>query len=323
MNAIFDTWPQPLLYLGVLLAVVLLDVFLTIPEKAHPLTFFRVIAERLTAKVFPDPSRPAFQQKIAGALAILVATVPWVIMIFLSVQFTEYPWFFEGLILWLCLGLKPCWSDIKKAELALRKEQKILARDRLNDWVLRRTDNLSAIGIAKACCEALLLRNLYFYQTLILCFILFGAYWTLALRLLLELHLVANGKTTRFRYFAKAIDSTCHILLYIPCKINALTLTIKGGLIKGVAIAFSASKSWPYTNSLWYLSIAAQAINTRLGGPIYYGQVKTQRPHLGEHNPQPNWQTIRHCRFLVIAANSLMLLIIVVTSLFLSLIVKN
>ncbi|WP_111976795.1 cobalamin biosynthesis protein CobD/CbiB [Algibacillus agarilyticus] len=301
--ALFEQYPYWIVNCAIMMGILILDLFFSIPEKLHPLTFFRVIAQRLTAKVFPDPNRAKQQQIIAGALAIAVATLPWLVIIYLTVQITEFPLFFEGLIFWLCLGFMPCLRDIKKVELALAKQQKFLARDRLADWVLRRTDNLSAIGIAKTACEVLILRNIYSYQAMILWFVIAGPYALLAVRLLLELQQVSNAKLNRFRYFSISINFCFNVVMWLPVKISTFTYAIKGGLLRGWQNAKQVRACWPYKLSLAPLVVVAHSLNVRLGGPVFYNQDKMQRPHLGENYPQPNHESIKATRYLIIASN--------------------
>lgn len=292
------------------LVVMLIDWWLPIPSKYHPVTFFRLVADRLGEKVHPDPKRPPTQQHISGMLAV-IALIPCIILIaWLFIPFTEFPWFFEGVLLWLSLGLMPCLTELKKVQVALVKQRKVLARDRLDDWVLRKTHALTPVGIAKASCEALALRNVYFYQAIIIYFVLLGPYVALTLRLLLELYHAWNPKKQNFIHFGQPARWLCHILLFVPARLSALTYMVAGGGVGMIKAIKQARGHWHHSNSLWPLAAVGSALKAKLGGPVIYDDDKLRRAHLGQLS-QPDPNTLAKTRRLVMFANLVMVLILI------------
>ncbi len=297
-------------------AVLLFDSIVQIPDKYHPISFFRIFIERLSKKVNPSDGRSAYQQNISGCIALVASVFPLLLIALLFVPLTEFPWFFEGCLLFLSLGLQPCLRDIKKVQLALSKQQKILARDRLQDWLLRKTENLSEIGIAKASCETLILRNIYFYQAIIFFFLIAGskgAYFAFTLRLVLELNQAWNCKKKQFQHFGQAAAFIHKLMLWLPSRLAAISFSLAGQWRQSINIIRKNKKTWASTNALWPLSFASSALKIKLGGPVIYEQDKIRRGHL-EQDCQPNDQSIAHAITLIRQSNLIFFLLIIVTN---------
>ncbi len=297
-----------------LAAVLLFDRLVQVPDKYHPISFFRIFIERLSKKVNPNDGLSAYQQNLSGCIALIASILPLLLITLLFIPLTEFPWFFEGCLLLLSLGLQPCLRDIKKAQLALKKQQKILARDRLQDWLLRKTESLSEIGIAKASCEALILRNIYFYQAIIFFFLVAGskgAYFAFTLRLILELNQAWNCKKKQFKYFGQAAALLHKLMLWLPSRLAAVSFSLTGQWRQSINIIKDNQSTWSSKNALWPLAFASSALNVNLGGPVIYDDNKIRRGHL-KQNTQPNNQSIKQAISLIKQSNLIFFLIIIV-----------
>ncbi|NTS75614.1 cobalamin biosynthesis protein [Catenovulum sp. SM1970] len=315
MNLNFDisNLPSFSIYTGLLLIVLVIDHWVAIPQKYHPIYFFRILLTRLSDKVHPSNSRSKKQQYISGSLAILAAVLPWVLLCYLFIPFTEYPLFFEAVILWLSLNLRSHKTAINNVEKALHSGQKALAKDRLSDWCLRKTDNLSSVGLIKASCESLVLRNCYYNQAIALFFLLLGPFAALALRLTLEANQVWSAKKPRFIHFGQPIRWLTHFLLlpvtWITTCINCLLVNP----VKLFAIIRQARPSWQYALSLKLLAAASLASRCQLGGPVIYDEDKIRRAKLSQH-PLPDISRIKATTHFCVNQNLLLLLMVLIAN---------
>ncbi|MGS0730394.1 cobalamin biosynthesis protein CbiB, partial [Shewanella sp. 0m-11] len=92
------------LYTGalVLLVSILLARIAPLPRNLQPLEWLSQVAKNLSTKVNHVDRAPS-QQLIAGSLAMLLLIVPfWAVISFL-IELAEFPWFFEAVVIYLCL----------------------------------------------------------------------------------------------------------------------------------------------------------------------------------------------------------------------------
>ncbi|WP_048691645.1 cobalamin biosynthesis protein [Catenovulum maritimum] len=266
-----------------IILVMTLDYFLPMGEKFHPLYFFRLVAIRLADKVNPDPNRHSSQLIISGALAALAWVLPLVLIGIFFMPLIEFPYVFEGFLFWLCLSLYPCIYDHKRVAKALTKQQKMLARDRLDKWVLRDTTSLSELGITKASIESLTLRNSYYTHGLIFWFLLGGVWIALSYRLLLELSQVWNTKNSSFKHFGLPVRSCVNVLAYLPLKLSGFSYCLGKGISGWIKLEESVTKDWPFSLSVSPLAGMSQALKVQLGGAVKYSNRKIRRPQISQY----------------------------------------
>lgn len=248
------------------------------PRAYHPITLMRHLTEAMARRVRPRANEAAFQHRLSGTLGALVLLGPLVILVALLVNLAEYPVFFEALILLAILDFGHDRKAYKQVYAALRKEKKILARDRLQLLVARDTDRLSPVGIAKAAIEALLLRFYYIYCAVVFWFLLAGPIAALTYRLLLMISWQWHYRRAGFEHFVGPIQRLCQLLALLPAWLGALLLALVTHPVKAIR---SARRSPSSDSTSLLLAMFGGALDFQLGGPAMYHQRKYRYPRVG------------------------------------------
>ena len=270
--------PQ-LLSVVAVIVVVCLERWLQLPDSVHPLTFARLIAQRMAYKVNARRPGDALQQTIAGTLAPLVLLVPFLVVLMLLMYLAEFPLFFESLLLLVALRFEPIIALCKKIEKSLKQDKKTLARHQLQNLVIRKTANLSALGITKACIESLLLRFNHQYCTVLMVYFVGGGIAAISYRLLFEFAQCWHGRVFRFEFFAKPTRFIVELIQWLPARLSGCCFI----LTQNFAMAWRAfkSKANQHNTRFFILNLQGAALSIQLSGPIYYGQDKLNQPKCG------------------------------------------
>ena len=249
------------------------------PDAYHPLSFARLLATNMARKVNKQNENGHVQQLISGSLAIFVLLLPLVLILAIFTTMAEFPLFFDGLLLLIALQFSPLLSRQKKIANAIKLEKKALARNLLTPIVLRETDMLSPMGIAKASIESLLLRFNYQYCAVLFWYLICGGTGALAYRLIYEFSQVWNTKLKRFRYFGKPAASLVWLFSWLPARIAAWSFAIGeniGGAFKGIR-----RLSGKISQHQILLALQGGAMTFELGGPAYYEGKKVRLMKVG------------------------------------------
>jgi adenosylcobinamide-phosphate synthase len=252
----------------ILLAVIVIERLLPWSDKYHPLSLFRFLAIKMASKVNPTLQRTAYQRQIAGALAAIVLILPISAITAVLIYLAEFPQFFNGIVLLIALQFRPVIRCFRRIISCLKSNKKALARNVLSTIVLRETNALSPIGIAKAAIESLLLRLNHQFCAVILCYLVAGSTAALTYRLVFELTQIWNTKLTRSRYFGLPIRRFHNFIVYFPSLITAFCFSIAERFFA----ALVAFKKLPKRCSLHLkiLAIMGGALQIQLSGPVYY-----------------------------------------------------
>ena len=262
-----------------MLLVILVERVWAWPDKYHPLSAMRLLANNMARKVHPSTTRSISQQKISGSLAILVLLLPLLVILALLVNLAEYPVFFDCLLLLVALHFQPVVRNYQKIAWALKSEKKALARSLLNPMVLRETHNLSSMGIAKAAIESLLLRFNYQYCAVLFWFLLLGGVGAIGYRLILEFSQSWNSKLSRFKHFGRPAAWLCGVLNWIPARLVALSFALAEN-ISGAWRAYQRIQKGCHSHST-LLALKGGALAIQLGGPAYYEGHKVRFAKVG------------------------------------------
>jgi len=274
-------WAYPL----VLLAVVLAARLLPLPAIYHPLTVFRFFAQQLGKKVNPEPDRPRQQLYISGTLALLVALLPTMALLYSLYQFSELPLILDALLLFCSLDWRAQQQHAQLIQHSLQRGQLTLAREQASTLVLRRTSALTAMGLSKAILESLVLRFASQFIAVLCWFLLGGGLAALAYRLALELAQQWNTKLDAYRYFGRPTAWLINILSAPPKLVVCSLLALQ----YGIARCYRQCQQ-PRQNisrfSFWLLACFSVALRRNMGGPLYYSDLKQQRSKLVQaHEP--------------------------------------
>lgn len=279
----------------VFLVVVLLKVF---SNKVSPsltqqqiFTFYRFYCQQLAAKVNKDKNSNS-QRKIAGFIATIITITPLVIIVWLFEEFIAVPAIWQAILLFVSLGTFNLNNICKEVATHLASQDKYQAKQYISPWLSRDSEQLSAIGISKACIEMLILRK-FQQQFSVGCFFIFiGPLAALSYRLLLETHYTWNIKHHQFTFFGRFINQTVNLLQWLPSRIFLLLLML-------TSINHSILLFWRLVKGLFFkannsiiVAYLSYILELRLGGVAMYSKNKVRRLSFNDQGQQPQAKDI-------------------------------
>jgi adenosylcobinamide-phosphate synthase len=267
----------------VLLLVILIERYLPWLDKFHPISFIKVLAIGMQAKVLFVERNSIGQQKISGALACIVLLLPFCSILVVFKYLSVYPVFFEALMLLIALRFKDIIKQTYRVTAALAKQQKMLARHALSQIVLRETQKMSSLGMVKANVESVLLRYSYQYCAVIFWYLITGGVGALTYRLIYELSLCWNNKLLRYKYFGQPVRHVVSVLQWLPSKLACLSIVLAVNISQGSTALFQRSSY--QCNHLFILNLCGASLGIELGGPAYYEKQKVRSSRCGGSRP--------------------------------------
>lgn len=269
--------PWPVLALLALLA----SRWLTLPGARAPFHGLAILLKRLGNKVHPDISRSRFQQQLSGTLALLLVLTLSLAITFGFYLVSELPLVLDALILYFCLGSRLSLQQAALVADGIKRQQLTLARERAKPLLLRDRQQLSAMGLSKACIESVLHSNAAQLIAVLFWFLIGGGLLALAYTLLQVAARQWNSKLAHFRYFGRAA-ARCYQWAVAPgLIISAILLAVQTGLVKAWRNFRHAGALYLNIPSRLLLAAGASALNSQLGGPAFYAGIKISRQRLG------------------------------------------
>lgn len=271
---------QPILIVYAALAI---EKLMPISSVIDPLSFFRFVCQRMASKVMGQKYSPK-QLITSGSLALLSLVLPLLIVVYLVLQFASYQWLLDILLLWLLMQFNSNIIIVTKGIEALQTDKKQLAKELLQQTLLRNTQSLSSLGLAKASLETIFLRYHHQQFTIILCYLLLGPIAALGYRLCYEANQVWNIKLNEFYYFGRLSNIITQVFQLIPSLVMTISFVLFSSpkalilhfkqkpLIKSIKQAISL-----FGNQSLLLQTLSSALNVNTGGPLVYGTDKEQR----------------------------------------------
>ncbi|GIU21671.1 cobalamin biosynthesis protein CbiB [Shewanella colwelliana] len=300
------------LYQGALtlLVAIVLAKLAPLPREAQAFYWFSLLAKSLAAKV-NRRHRTASQQVTAGIMATILLVLPfWLIATFL-VELAAFPWFFEFIILYLCLCDEQFHKVAEEVAQALKRDDKTSARRLLTPWMYRDTQELSEIGLVKATIERLVTSPVYGSVATILFFTLGGIPLVLGARMIKQLEYCWPSLNPRFSNFGRPVYYLSYGLYYLPTLCWNFSLAIQAGP-KALLMLLRPKKSlYRVNNHLPSCEIAAHALNIELGGPIKMNGTKIRVETIGD-GPKPNADNLKPALTLVSTAINIWVLSVIV-----------
>lgn len=282
----------------ILLVVITLKALVTHFVKHEPLRFFQFYCLQLANKV-NKRENSSQQQKIAGLVAICVTLVPLAVILWLFEAFVEVAYLWQGLLLYFALGPFGIKQDNLKIAQALVAKQNYVAKQTLNSWVLRDTEQLSPLGISKAAIEMQLLRALQQGYVVVFLYLLIGPLAALSYRLVLEMHYSWNPKLPQFVAFGRAASDIVNLCQWLPVRVfsSILLLTSVGKNFR-LFWRLSSADFWKLNNN-FALKLLALSLEIKLGGVAQYEKNKLRRNSFNDLAKQPQATDIVHANKLI------------------------
>jgi adenosylcobinamide-phosphate synthase len=138
--------------------------------------------------------------------------------------------------------------------------------------VLRETDRLSAVGIAKASIESLLLRFNQQFISVIFWYFILGGVGALSYRLLYEFTHCWNTKLVRFTHFGQPLARLVQVLQWLPVRLACVALVVAQNVSGAIQAyrSFVSNKGPHKTAHMLLLNLQGGALGIELSGPAYY-----------------------------------------------------
>jgi adenosylcobinamide-phosphate synthase len=236
-----------------------------IPKGYQPFIALHLLAKQLACKVNHN-DRSQTQQLIAGTLASLLLLFPfWAIVSFLLAMAAS-PWFFELLVLYVCLSATSFSGTAREIAAALKQQENQSAKTLLADWVSQDTQGLSEVGLSKASISQLLTRPSYGAISCILFFAIGGAPLVLAACMCRQLELSWPPYYPANRHFGRFIYRLNRVIFWLPNGLWNFSLAIQGGKVAMTAW-LAPPKCRHALSEFPSLYLGAKLLNVELGGP--------------------------------------------------------
>lgn len=272
--------------LGVVLFKILFNQLSPSLTQQPTFTFYRFYCQQLAAKVNKDKNSDS-QRKIAGFISTIITIAPLVIIVWLFEEFIAVPVIWQAILLFFAFGSFNLNRVSKEVANNLAAQDKYQAKQHLSPWLSRDSEQLSPIGISKACIEMLVLRK-FQQQFAIGCFFIFlGPLAALSFRLLLETHYSWNIKHHSFSFFGRFINQTMSLLQWLPCRLFLLLL-IFTSINKPVLLFWRLTKGLFFqANNSVIVAYLAFILEIKLGGVAMYSKNKIRRISFNDQGQQP------------------------------------
>lgn len=259
----------------------------------QPLAFFSFYCQRLADKVNKASNSPR-QQNISGLIAIIVTLAPLLVILWLFETFIAVPWLWQAFLLYLALGDFGISKSCKTIARELVANNNYQAKQTLAPWLLRDTEQLSPLGISKACIEMQVLRSSQLLVCVGFYYLMFGPLAALAFRLLLEMHYTWNIKLHRFSHFGAAVNHIVKLLQWLPSRLFALVLLL-GTVGQNTLLYWRLirGKFFQADNSI-LLHVLALGLEVRLSGVAMYQSHKVRKASFNDSARQPQATDIIH-----------------------------
>lgn len=285
---------SPFSYSVVMLYGVIFIKFFTSYLASHePLQFFHTFCDLLAKKVNKSKNT-ARQRNISGFIGILVTLTPLVIILWLFEAFVEAAWLWQSFLLYLALGNLLLGKTSQEVAKLIVSNKNFEAKQLLNPWLLRDTEQLSSLGLAKSCIEMLLLRAMQNLFTISFVFVFFGPLAALVSRLLIEMHYSWNNKQDNFQPFGNSVALIVNIIQWLPSRIFSLILLFSC-IGKNLVLFLRLSRPYFFQlNNSYVLNLFALSLEIKLGGVAMYQGIKLRKSSYNDHGRQPQATDIVH-----------------------------
>lgn len=295
MDSLSNILTSPHLYSAVVTLLLLMALKAILGQfiTQQPLAFFNFYCQRLADKVNKANNSPR-QQNISGLIAIIVTLVPLITILWLFETLIEVQWLWQALLLYFALGSFGLTKTSKAIARELVANNNYQAKQKLAPLVLRDTEQLSPLGISKACIEMKVLRSSQLLVCVGFYYLILGPLAALTFRLLLEMHYSWNIKLHRFIHFGAAVNHFVKLLQWLPSRLFALLLLL-GTVNQNIRLYWRLirGKFFQLDNSI-LLHVLALGLGIRLSGVAMYNGNKVRKASFNDHARQPQTTDIIH-----------------------------
>ena len=265
----------PFDYQLLILCVVMVSKIIMTTISAHyPLRFFNFYCRLLSDKVLRS-NAPSNQQTLAGVISVLITLIPLTLILWLFSAFIEVIFLWDAFLLYLAIGATALPKVSLKVASCLLQEKKQEAKTIISPWLLRQTEPLSAMGIAKANIEVLVLKSLQQLYVPIFIFFVTGPLSALTYRLLLEMRYAWNIKRSVYANFGALSYYLINIITWLPARLIAFIILLSSPPKRWLTYFRLSNEHFWQLNNNYLLQNFAYSLGVKLGGVALYGEKQT------------------------------------------------
>ncbi|GAB6261460.1 cobalamin biosynthesis family protein [Photobacterium sp. R1] len=253
---------------------------LPVPASIHPLHTWQQIAVQLALRVNKDTDTPR-QRTLSGLLAW---SLMWMTVLILLIAFYQLVWFdslFHLVLLWVALGWKESHRFSQTFIQAHSREDKSVCREQLALALNRKTDNLSLLGLGKACAETQLLSYGRQVAAVLFWFAMAGGFGAILYRLAVSLARSWSPSRSQYQYFGLPAVRILAALDIVPLRLLAVVVSLGKNSQAAFRGLREQGENWQLPGPGWLLTATGHKLQLALGGPAIYDTTKLERPRLG------------------------------------------
>jgi adenosylcobinamide-phosphate synthase len=275
---------NPLFFILIIIAAVILDYSVGEPRRWHPLIAFAALATRIES-IFYSNTSPSWGNRLRGSLAVLVIVLLLLIPLLMLEKWlaaVAYPGFIiSTVVVYFCIAPRSLREHARAVAQPLMQKDLAGARKTLSYIVSRDVDLLSEQEIAAASCESVLENGSDAIFAALFWFCVAGVPGIVAYRAANTLDAMWGYKNDRYRYFGWAAAKLDDGLNWFPARLVAFSYALLGNFTLAIRCWREQADHWKSPNAGPVMSAGAGSLNICLGGPaVYHGKVQS-RPVLG------------------------------------------
>jgi len=303
-----DGWAITVL---ITLLAVVLDAVLGEPRRFHPLVGFGALANRVEQWLHGGTRCASAVQRTRGLIALLLITVPFLLLSYLMIQNQILNFLFSVVILYSAIGHRSLRDHVLPVADAMEQGDDDAARYRASMLVSRDPDTMN---VPRSTVESALENGCDGIFGALFWFLLAGAPGVLAYRLINTLDAMWGYRSERYLHFGWAAAKLDDLLNYLPARLTAVSYALLGKTGQALQCWQQQAPACSSPNGGPVMCAGAGALNLSLGGPTRYRGEWQQKPILGM-GPDPDSSDIRRAMGLVSRTLVLWLLVISVPAL--------
>ncbi len=221
-------------------------------------------------------------------LANMMIFLPLACLLWSANNLLPHDLIYDYLLMIFCIEYSSISSPIKDISFQLRRQQLKRARKAASEILLRNTEKMSEMGIAKAVCESTVLRFMHGYFVPVLWYLALGPTAAFTASLLIILARAFSVKLRKNEYFGRINSVLAMTVSALPAVIMSLVMLVLTLDLKSYSRAFTHMHFHPNRMSGLLIGFTAEHFNISLGGPRIYQDEKIRYNRIGGNtDPAP------------------------------------
>lgn len=263
-------------------------------NSRHPLVWFGRWATYIENRLL-DPAHSPARQRLAGALALLAALSPALLLLVVIPWLSVLHAVVYAVILYFCIAPHSLQLHASAVAEALRDGKLPLARQRAGLMVSRQTDELDEAGVCRASIESVLENGADAIFAPLFWFVLLGPFAALLHRLSNTLDAMWGYKNDRYQHFGWAAARLDDLLNWLPARLTAFSYAALGKTTPALLAWSRQASQLDSPNAGPVMTAGGGALDLQLGGPaLYNGQIK-DKPWFGGQRIPDHADIARAC----------------------------